>query len=405
MTRQTMLRLALALSLAVTASAAFSVSQEDCTACHEEPAPEVFEESVHGFFECADCHGGVEEFPHAEPLPAPDCSSCHGDAVEAHADSVHARTETTPSSRPAATCADCHGSHDIKPSSDRASRTYHLTVPDTCARCHGAREPDTEAAHPPPRVFASFDDSIHGEALRKHGLLVAPNCATCHGSHAIKSSADPESPIHRASIPGTCGDCHAGIIATYEKSIHGQSVSGGNLAAALCTDCHSAHDIGQHDVPDWRLEVVKECGTCHAESIETYHDTFHGQVTSLGFSRVATCSDCHGAHDILPRDSPESRVSGERLLATCQNCHPSATRKFVLYDPHPRPDDPEHNRVLYYSKKSMQLLLAGVFSFFFVHTALWVPRSFQAALRKRRRNRSRGGAGTAGSGKEAGRHE
>ena len=40
----------------------------------------------------------------------------------------------------AATCADCHGSHDIKPSADPASRTHHLHAADTCGRCHGDEE-------------------------------------------------------------------------------------------------------------------------------------------------------------------------------------------------------------------------------------------------------------------------
>ena len=41
------------------------------------------------------------------------------------------------------------------------------------------------------------------------------------------------------------------------------------------------------DVTSWQLDVIRECGTCHVNRIETYRDTFHGQVTSLGFVRVA----------------------------------------------------------------------------------------------------------------------
>ncbi len=385
------------LAVSVLAAAALpATAQEDCTACHEEPAPDAYEQSVHGFFECTDCHGGVDEFPHASPVPPPDCSACHGDVVQAYAEGVHAGAGRPAGAGVPATCHDCHGAHDIRPSTDKASRTYHLNVPDTCARCHGPADPDAEALLPAPKVYASFDDSIHGVALREHGLLVAPSCASCHGSHGIRGSSDPESPVHRSAIPERCGSCHAGILAKYEESVHSDLLASGNLAVAVCTDCHNTHEIGTHEVSGWRLDVIKECGTCHEPSIETYRDTFHGQVTSLGFSRVATCADCHGSHDILPKDSPASRVSGERLLATCQTCHPGASPSFVLYDPHPRPDDPSRSRAVYVAKKSMQLLLAGVFTFFFIHTALWLPRSFQMAARKRRAEGAAGRRGTGG---------
>jgi hypothetical protein len=35
------------------------------------------------------------------------------------------------------------------------------------------------------------------------------------------------------------------------------------------------------------LDIVKECGTCHEDLFRTYRDTYHGQVTSLGFTRTA----------------------------------------------------------------------------------------------------------------------
>jgi len=64
----------------------------------------------------------------------------------------------------------------------------------------------------------------------------------------------------------------------------------------------------------------KECGGCHADRAPTYRDTFHGKATSLGFIRGALCSDCHGAHKILPKDHPESMVNKANLKETCGNC-------------------------------------------------------------------------------------
>jgi hypothetical protein len=158
----------------------------------------------------------------------------------------------------------------------------------------------------------------------------------------------------------------------------------------VCTDCHTAHQIRRSEVEAWRLEVVKECGTCHEQSARTFRDTFHGQVTSLGFSRVAACADCHGAHAIFPKSDERSSVSPKNLTATCQTCHAGATASFAQFDPHADPHDRERNALLYYTTTFMQMLLAGVFSFFGIHTALWFGRSVQvkAAGRLRRRKQN-----------------
>ena len=134
----------------------------------------------------------------------------------------------------------------------------------------------------------------------------------------------------------------------------------------------------------WRLEIVRECGTCHAQSLRTYRDTFHGQVTSLGFTRVARCSDCHGAHDIFPKSDLRSSVAPSRVVATCRKCHPQANANFARYDPHADDRDRARNPVLYYAARSMTWLLAGVFFFFGFHTAVWAARPLIARFVKKR---------------------
>ena len=96
----------------------------------------------------------------------------------------------------------------------------------------------------------------------------------------------------------------------------------------------------------WKLEVVRECGSCHTQSLRTYRDTFHGQVTLLGFTRVARCSDCHGSHDILPVSDPGASVAPGRIVTTCQKCHPLANASFAKYDPHADPKDKTRNPLL-----------------------------------------------------------
>ena len=263
-------------------------------------------------------------------------------------------------------CVDCHT--DLQALRDLPHPEKLARV--NCGTCHASAE-------------TAYSDSIHGHAVRKSGLIVAPNCKNCHGSHDVRPKTDPLSRVNRVNIPATCGSCHEGILTQYANGVHGAAVAKGSRKAPICTDCHTAHGIQRADVSSWQLDVIGECGTCHVNRIETYRDTFHGQVTSLGFVRVATCAACHGAHAILPARDPRSMTSKERVLSTCQQCHPNATAGFAQYDPHADKHDRGRNPVLFYSSQFMKWLLFSVFAFFGLHAALWFPRGF-AERRKAR---------------------
>jgi hypothetical protein len=227
-------------------------------------------------------------------------------------------------------------------------------------------------------VFAKYHDSIHGKALEKSGLIVSAKCTDCHGNHEIRRRTDPRSGVFRANVPGTCGKCHGGIQTLYASGIHGAKLAEGVPNAPVCTDCHTAHEIRRTDADAWKLDVLAECGSCHTQSLATYRDTFHGQVTSLGFTRVASCADCHRAHDIYPESDPRSSVSAARRVATCGKCHPGSSPSLAGYDPHADKRDAERNPPLFWAARFMHALLAGVFVFFGLHTSLW----FQRSLRK-----------------------
>jgi nitrate/TMAO reductase-like tetraheme cytochrome c subunit len=227
-------------------------------------------------------------------------------------------------------------------------------------------------------VFAKYHDSIHGKALEKSGLLVSAKCTDCHGNHDIRRKSDPASGVYRANIPATCGKCHGGIQTLYASGIHGSKLAAGDPRVPVCASCHTAHEIRRTDADAWKLDVLAECGSCHEQSLATYRDTFHGQVTRLGFARVASCSDCHGAHDVYPKADARSSISPEHRVATCRKCHPAASASFAGYDPHADKHDAQRNPALYWTARFMQLLLLGVFVFFGLHTSLW----FQRSLRK-----------------------
>jgi nitrate/TMAO reductase-like tetraheme cytochrome c subunit len=365
---------------------------EDCQACHGDAsltrasgssvavAADAFAQSVHGSLSCVDCHQDLAsqtEWPHPEDLQPVSCATCHDEPVAQYAVSAHAQARSERPGSHAATCVDCHGMHDIRPSSDIASRTHHLNLPQTCGRCHGNPEFIRREGIRSGNVVSQFQDSIHGRAISRSGLTVAPNCSDCHGSHDIRKREVQESRVFRANVPGTCGRCHEGILHEYGASIHGTKQHAGMTAAAVCSDCHSAHGIGRTETPEFQLGVVQECGSCHADKAKTYADTFHGQVTALGFERVAQCADCHGSHDIRPAHDPASRVGAANLVQTCSRCHAGANANFVKYDPHADKDDRARNPMLFYTSRFMSGLLLAVFTFFGLHTFLWGMRSLR----------------------------
>jgi nitrate/TMAO reductase-like tetraheme cytochrome c subunit len=332
---------------------------------------------------CAGCHGTHGVRP-AASLGVAACATCHRTEVATYRESVHGRSQARGASE-AATCRSCHGAaHGVLAAADNRAPTYHLNLPRTCAQCHASPELARRHDIPVGDVYKLYLDSIHGRALTRSGLMVAANCSDCHGVHDIRPAADPASKVFRSSIPRTCGTCHAGVLAAYAGSIHGQQVAGGNAGAPVCTSCHTAHQIRRVEAAPWQLEVIRECGTCHEESLKTYRDSFHGKVTSLGLARVAKCADCHGAHAIVPAADPRSTVAPEHIVATCRQCHPQANASFAQFHPHADPADKVRFPRLYYAYVTMNGLLASVFGFFGLHTLLWLPRSLAERWRRRR---------------------
>jgi hypothetical protein len=379
--------------LLAAAPAAAADPNETCLACHSDKDAKgsggksiavdaaKFAKSVHGESKlpCTACHADVSDkkIPHPEKLKPVDCGTCHEKAVTEYKDTVHGKARKGGSAA-AANCVDCHGKHDILRGKDAASPTNHANLEATCATCHGKESMPGQAKMPGGAVASQFHDSIHAKALAGAARSAAPTCTNCHGTHSIRTKDDEKSNVHRARIPETCGSCHGKERQQYVQGKHGKLRQEGNLGSPGCTDCHSAHRIQAPGTPAFQAQVISECGTCHANYMETYRETFHGQVTNLGYMSVATCASCHGAHDIRPASDPASMVSPQNRPATCMKCHKGATVSFAGWDPHANKHDAARNPVYFYMALFMKWLLIGVFTFFGIHTALWLYRSLRA---------------------------
>lgn len=370
------------------------ISNQDCLDCHTDPtttrtvagksvtlavfATNVFHNSVHARLNCTDCHNTVKELVHPSGLPPAQCAPCHAAEIALYAGSIHGMSKARGASA-AAGCADCHGAHDIVSVKNLDSPVFKLNLPVTCGKCHNNPGLTSEYRMKYPQVASQYTDSIHGKALLKMGLIVAPSCNDCHGTHDIGRSVDRSSPINHANVAATCGKCHMGIEKTYNASIHGQFLAQGGKTGPVCTDCHSAHEIGAPDDGNFKAASDEKCGSCHQDRLEHYRDTYHGKAMLLGrpnvAPEVAACYDCHGYHDVQAQSNPASHLSQANIVATCQKCHPGANANFVKYIPHANPLDATHYPQLHYTFVAMTGLLIGTFLFFGVHTGLWLFRS------------------------------
>jgi len=328
--------------------------REKCLLCHSAsgavPVPANHSSYTEGL--CLNCHQAVpaEEAPPPEegeetpPASTPDnsasCEGCHGQAglnmtlkngetLSLYVDSgifdnsIHGDKLL---------CTDCHTSISGFPHPQweiESSREYALSQYELCKQCHFDN-------------YTKTLDSIHYTVLSE-GDLQSPICTDCHGAHDVSSPAQP-----RAKISQTCSQCHGTIYDQYVSSVHGTSlITENNYDVPVCTDCHQSHTIEDPRTASFRIESVELCSKCHSDAalmdkygispnvVKTYLNDFHGRTVALVEKQArdiwveeAVCTDCHGIHDIMKADSPNSPVIKENLVATCGKCHEDVSANF-----------------------------------------------------------------------------
>lgn len=365
-------------------------ANEDCLTCHRdaeltgtslgEPTSLFFDEqafyaSAHGTVACAQCHTEVSSAvrPSCTTIESPvQCEICHESEVEQYEISIHG-TLAAEGDTDAPSCMDCHERHTTQTQHLPTSPTFPRNVPDLCAECHARGEPASRR-NDEVQPVEHYEISIHGSGLFDSGLTVTATCSSCHSAHMTLPADDPRSTVHHENIVDTCGTCHIGISEQLKTSIHWSQDPDTEEDLPTCYDCHTAHDISRVDRADFRLLMMDQCGRCHEEEAETFFDTFHGKVSRLGDEAAAKCYDCHGTHNILPIDDPDSTLGRNHVVETCGQCHSGANIRFTGYLTHATHHDPDKYPLLFLTFWAMTFLLIGVMSFALIHTAVWLFR-------------------------------
>jgi cytochrome b subunit of formate dehydrogenase len=373
-----------------------AVDNETCLDCHSDPELEktrgrktvslfvdesIFLKSIHKDMECIDCHedADVEDFPHEETLERIYCGTCHDDAQLEFNVGIHGKALSRNAAY-APTCSDCHGVHNILPSSDTASKTYKMNIPYLCGSCHREGAPVSRVYNiPEHNIIENYSQSIHGEGLFQKGLIVTAACTDCHGSHMILPHTEPTASTNPRNIAKTCMKCHSKIEDVHEKVIRGELWETEPGAIPACTDCHLPHKVRKeiialtisdrdcmkcHEKKDafkiadgdtLSMTVDKEaikhsvhgnipcvkchsdidprrrrpcepsgrvdCSACHAKISEEYFESGHGHAFQNGIEDAPYCTSCHGSHDVKAHGDETAAVFRASVPALCGGCH------------------------------------------------------------------------------------
>ena len=302
-----------------------------CTKCHvmiEEVhrkiiKGELWEKKSHILPACIDCHQPhkIRKVFYELGMANKDCMSCHqveslksskdGHSlyvdIKNYEQSVHNKTA----------CSQCHS--EVNASEIRPCKSITKKV--DCAQCHA-------------EVGEEYKQSTHGMLAAKNDPN-APVCSECHGTHKILGKKDPKSRTFPTNVPALCALCHRegeqaavrykgtehSIIESYTESIHGKGLmKSGLTVTATCTGCHTAHRELPHTNPNSSINsknVAATCGTCHHGIQEKFEKSIHSSKISKE-KNLPSCNDCHSAHTIKRADSEGFKL---HIMDQCGRCH------------------------------------------------------------------------------------
>jgi formate dehydrogenase gamma subunit len=310
------------LALSLSSASALLAADQECLACHGEA----------GIKSDAGKSISIDPAKHAASAHGVlGCKDCHTDIKEfphpkkivkvqcaqCHADEAKSVPASVHSMLSKPACASCHGNvHELT--------TSENLIPGECLDCHE-------------QEVKELKSSIHGQAAT-NGDPDAPKCESCHGPiHAVKPSSQADSAVFRRNLPDTCAKCHSdsGFLSrhkipvvhpvdSYKQSVHGRAVAFGKQAAT-CSSCHGSHDIypaidTRSKVNHWK--VPETCAQCHQEIAREFNESVHGEAVKAGVRDAPVCVDCHGEHLIIDPRSPNSPLNAMNVSAeTCGRCH------------------------------------------------------------------------------------
>jgi hypothetical protein len=223
---------------------------------------------------------------------------------------------------------------ETTPTPQDTSNEGDLTTPnksisdEVCLECHGQPGLTLELEngelldlYVPADAHAN---SVHGE--------MGYACVQCHttvGNYPHPPFSAKDSRDATLQLYDVCQRCHAHTYELAQDSVHAEALNNGQREAAVCTDCHTAHDVRRLNdpetkelLPDAHTWIPQTCARCHSTIYEKYKESVHGSVLiGEGNQDVPTCIDCHGVHNIEDPTVSSFRLKSPQI---CAECHTDA---------------------------------------------------------------------------------
>ena len=323
-------------------NAARAQSNDECLGCHNDKAltterngkevslfadPAVLGRSPHKKLNCTSCHAGFDagNIPHKEKIQPVKCTSCHKNIVLKHQFHAMMLRKRQEKGQLDGACKECHGRHDVISPKVPGSKFSVTNLVQACSVCHKD-------------VVNHFTESAHGQALKK-GVKGAPTCIGCHSNEITPRSIQDTVKLKLAQQK-MCLSCHLdnpdvrsrmamnkNFISAFEKSVHGAALVRGNSKVASCVNCHGSHEMQKGLDPKAKTNkqhIPEVCGQCHVKIAADYKASIHGTALANGNIEAPSCTDCHGEHNILHANDPNAPVSSKNVSAkVCTPCHSS----------------------------------------------------------------------------------
>ncbi|HEX4935529.1 MAG TPA: cytochrome c3 family protein, partial [Gemmatimonadaceae bacterium] len=242
--------------------------------------------------------------------------------------------EASPHSREEVRCVSCHGGDDgaIDEKSAHSGngwrgRISRRQVPELCASCH-SKSKLMQPYDLPVDQYALYLTSAHGRKLQE-GDTKAAVCSDCHGAHDILAASDPMSRVYVTNIPRTCGSCHGDSTLIAARGM--KDVYRGYLTSVHAKELFDAGNLGAptcvscHGVHGAAPAEVADVNKVCGRCHTQERRFFLSGPHASGMSRndLSECTSCHGDHAIQASDP-------ERLASSCVDCHDAGDREAKL---------------------------------------------------------------------------
>lgn len=154
--------------------------------------------------------------------------------------------------------------------------------------------------------------SAHG-ATEEHGTI---GCVDCHGADSFphQNNLFADKRDYRLKTVSVCASCHTDQVTDLQHGLHEKAILAGNREAAVCTDCHGAHEVKPVIAEKELLSTT--CGDCHTASLAEWQISAHNTLDNLG------CTTCHSPHT-------QSLRVGTTADELCMNCHKEPEEQLI----------------------------------------------------------------------------